>query len=98
VVADLAREYGMKPRDIINGGYFEAHRMWDILNEIKSHDLFELSLVNFVPHLNDEARNQHFENLRSRQPRRAPQEQKTALPPQLMAEFEAEFNKAGPIG
>lgn len=95
MVADLMREYGLKVEEIINGGYFKAHRLWDVLNEIKTHNLFEAACAITVPHMNEEGRTQFFESLKERQPRRYPRlAPQYLMPPEVWEKFKKDFENA----
>jgi hypothetical protein len=94
VVCEVARSMGRDIEDVLNDGYFKVHRTWDILNELRSRDLFEFSIAMLTPHLNDDARQQHFETLKELQPRRYPPASTFAMPPELAKEFAQGFNKA----
>jgi len=94
VVCEVAQAMGQSVKDILNGGYFEAHRVWSILSEINSKNLFDLSIATSIPHLTEEARQQHFDFLKTMQPRRYPIFHDQAMPKELMNEFREKFKKA----
>lgn len=85
LVVEVARELGRDVKDVLEDGYFKNHRTWDILNEIKARETFESGIVASVPHLTEEARQEFYNNLEERQPRRKPPS--VEMPVEVHAEF-----------
>ena len=94
MVAELMREYGMTVDAVLNGGYFKAHRLWDILNEIKSQNLFEVAVVTSSPHMTDQGREEFFSSLKERQPRRHPRTPLGQMPFDVWEKFKRDFENA----
>jgi hypothetical protein len=56
-------------------GYFEAHRLWDIFDELKARDLRHQTLIIDLPHADKEYRDSIKEWLDSRQSRMNPEKE-----------------------
>ena len=86
------REFGWSLEYVLKGGYFKAHRCWTMLSELKAGDFFELGAISSIPYLSDEARNNIFENLKRRQPRRHPPIEET-VPTEMMEKFKKQWDE-----
>lgn len=72
-------------------GYFEAWRLWFIIDEIKARDLEYLSLVLDFSNSTSEYRNNIIDWLHSRQPRRIPS--KVGIPKEVLDKFAEAFRR-----
>lgn len=84
--------YGFTPEYILNGGYYKAHRLWNMLLEAKANDLLEQTILASMPHMSEKDRKGMIEHLKRRQPRRH-QRTEGGMPPELLAKFKENFEE-----
>lgn len=90
VVGDLMREYNYTCDQIMKLGYFEAYRLWFIVDEIKARDLFHQTLVNDYPQANKEYREEIVKWLDRRRPREI--NKTSSIPKEVWEKFKEAFN------
>ena len=81
----------MTPFQVYEMGYYEAYRLWHIMDEIKARELQHLSYIFDYSNANDEYRNKVSGWLESRQPRNKPV-RPSNIPKEVMEKFAEAFN------
>lgn len=85
------REFSYSCDQVCQMGYFEAYRLWFILDELKARDLQQFALILDLPHTTTDYRENILGWLRDRQPRRlGPSE---SIPEEVLTKFAEEFNR-----
>lgn len=82
------KEFKYSMDQVLNMGFFEAHRMWLISDEMRSRDLQNLSLVMDFAHGDEDTRRSFLEWIESRQPRRYSSK---VIPKEVMDKFAEAF-------
>lgn len=80
------KDFGYKLDEVLNLGYFEAHRLWLISDEIRARDLFYMSLANDFTNQSENKRKEFLNWIETRQPRRKPV--KMNIPIEVLERFE----------
>lgn len=70
MLGDLVRYANLTHDQVLTSGYYEMHRLWSILMERRAADYMTLAKANDFPHLQDQARNEFWNEMKSLQPRR----------------------------
>jgi hypothetical protein len=91
VLGDLVREFGYKVNEVMCLGYFEAHRLWFILDELKARDLQHFSHVLDSSNAAEEYRTNVDEWLKKRQPRGKPGVE--PVPQEVLDKFAEAFRR-----
>lgn len=68
--------------DVLGMGFFEAHRLWHIQDELHARNLEHLSFIQDLPHNTEDRRKEIAEWMRTRQPR-AGKQARSNLPPEV---------------
>jgi hypothetical protein len=93
VLGDLVCALGKLPTEILNIGYYEAHRLWLILDENKARDLLHMHMVLDSSQASQEYRTTVWEWLQDRQPRRYPKQE--PMPRDLWDRIQNAFKDEG---
>jgi hypothetical protein len=90
IVGDLMREFGYRLDQVLDMGFFEAHRLWMILDEIKARDLQHRLISHDFANSTDEKRSEILDWVYSRQPRT--RSSKNEVPNEVIQEFRQRWN------
>lgn len=85
IVGDLMREFSYSLDRVLDMGFFEVHRLWMILDEIKARDLQHRLLSVDFANSTEEKRSEILEWVHSRQPRT--KAHKNEVPNEVIEEF-----------
>lgn len=81
------REFNYKCNEVLEMGYFEAWRLWFILDELKARDQYYESLTQHMYSSNDD----HVQNilhwLEDRRPRYMNQKKQNEIPREVLEKF-----------
>lgn len=89
MIADLVREGNLTHHQVLEGGYFEMHRLWSMLLERRAADFMSLARTLDWPHMKDEGRSALFDELKGQQPRRFKCSQ---IPEHVLRTLKEKFN------
>lgn len=90
VLGDLVRECHYTVDQVCQMGYYEAFRLWTIIDELRARDLSHLANIFDYANTNEEYRGKVRDWLEGRQPRgvQAP----SRIPQDVLEKFAKEFN------
>lgn len=91
VLGEVARELGVVPFEVMKMGYFEVHRTWLIIDELKARDLQQQHMILDAAQATQEYRTEIWEWLQRRQPRSNPPLQD--IPKDLIDRIKENWNK-----
>lgn len=86
------REFNYRLDEALELGFFEVYRLWSIADELRARDLQYMTTVIDNPHVNDERRQEVWDWLTGRQPRR---HRKEPIPQEVLDKFAKAFAEAG---
>lgn len=92
VVGDLMSSFSLPLNDIMKMGYFLAHRLWDISDEIKASKLSQFAIIADLPHSENEYRENIKSWLNDRQSRLG-KKSDTAVPKEVISAFKENWEK-----
>jgi len=70
IVGDLMKDFKLTLDQVLQMGYYEAHRLWLVSDEMRFREIQHLSLVMDYVHSPEDRRREFLEWIQSKQPRR----------------------------
>lgn len=92
MVGDLMRDFKLTLDQVLQMGYYEAHRLWTIGDELRARDLQQQSLVSDFVYSDSEKRKEFLDWIRVKQPRQY--QYTTDVPQEVLERFAEAWKNA----
>jgi hypothetical protein len=90
ILGDLMKDFGYSLESVLNMGYYEAHRLWLIADEIRFRDIQHFSLALDYSQAQEDFRKEFIDWVKSKQPRRF--SESNEIPEEVLNKFAKDFN------